>query len=74
MGMVIKEKNCEDEICVLFMKERRGEFKWCMRDELLVSEEDILCKLSPPVKSGSLNEMSIDDWENVLAAYAKTHM
>ena len=45
-----------------------------MQDELLVSEEDILCKLSPPVKSGSLYEMSIDDRENVLAAYAKTQM
>ena len=57
-----------------FMKESRGKFKWGMRDELLVFEEDILCKLSPPVKLGSLYEMSIDDRENVLAAYAKTHM
>ena len=70
MGMVIKE----NEIRVSFMKESRGKFNWGKRDELLVSEEDILCKLSPPVKSGSLYEISIDDRENVLAAYAKTHM
>ena len=74
MGMFIKEKNCEDEIRVSFMKESRGKFKWDMQDQLLVSEEDISSKLSPPVKSGSLYEMSIVDWENVLAAYAKTHM
>ena len=49
MSMVIKEKNCEDEIRVSFMKVSKGKFKWGMRDELLVSEEDILCKLSPPV-------------------------
>ena len=54
---MIEQKTCEDEIRVSFMKESRGKFKWGMRDELLVSEEDILCKRSPTVKSGSLNEI-----------------
>ena len=72
---MIKEKNCEDEIRVSFMKESRGKFKWGMWDELLVSEEDILCKLSPPVKSGSLYEMSLDDreicWHRMLRLICK---